>query len=288
MHPKHTIPGIGLLILAVMVFLMVGCSDDDNPLPSTGEVNGSLDDPEFTLIQEQIDEFLGDTEEMLIVGLENVYQLPTDTQYIHNMYGPMGPDDIAEYTFADGWHITYVAHFNTYADDYFRDSVMFQINSDPVQEPDNLDWMQYIRHWGFTSNQVDVTHTNKSGYVNLEFENLDQEIATINGINNTLWQWNYISEDSTIEAVFDVEMNIVDVTVGQVPTYGWISGCPISGNVAMSIEQAYSVDYNDDDDFWVRNWNVWITFNDGVADVRINSENQVWNYQCDVCNPSVY
>ncbi len=288
MHPKHTIPGIGLLILAVMVFLMAGCSDDDNPLPSTGEVNGSLDDPEFVLIQEQIDAFLGETEEMLILGLENTYQLPIDTEYIRNIYGPMGPDDIVEYNYADGWHVTYIAHFNSYANDYFRDSVMFQVNSQPVQDPDNLEWMQYIRHWGYTSNLVDVTHTNKNGYVNLEFENLDQDIATINGVNNTLWEWNYYSNDSTIEAVYDVEMNIVELQVGQVPTYGWISGCPYGGNLAMSIEQAYSVNYGDDNDFWVRNWNVWITFDDGMADIRINSENEVWNYQCEFCSPPVY
>jgi len=287
MHPKHTFPGIGLLFLAAMVFLMVGCSDD-NPLPSTGTIDGSFEDPEFVLIQDQIDDFLSSTEEMFILGLDNISQLPTDTEYIRNMYGPMGPDDIVEYDYVGGWHVTYIAHFNPFADDYFRDSVQFRINATPVEDPDGLDWMQYIRYWGFSNNQTEVTHTNKSGYLNFEFADLDQNVATVNGYSNSMIEWNYFSEDSTVEAVFDFEMEVADVTIGQVPTYGWISGCPFDGNASFTIEQAYSVDYGDTNEFWVRNWDVWVTFDYGVANVRITSENFVWNYQCEICNPATY
>jgi len=287
MHPKRSIPGIGLMFLAVMVFLMAGCSDDDNPLPSAGQVNGSFDDPEFLLVQDQVEDFLTSTEQMFILGLDNVYQLPTDTEYVRNMYGPMGPDDIVQYDYAGGWHVTYIAHFNPFADDFFRDSVQFQVNSQPVEDPDGLDWMQYIRYWGYTSNVTTQTHTNQSGYVNFQFENLDENYATVNGFNNTLVEWNYVSEDSTVEAVFDMDMTVADVVIGQVPSYGWISGCPLEGNMTFGIEQAYNVSIGETNDFRVRSWDVWVTFDMGVADISISSENEIWNFQCDVCNPAV-
>ncbi|PKK84865.1 MAG: hypothetical protein CVT49_01545 [candidate division Zixibacteria bacterium HGW-Zixibacteria-1] len=286
MHPKISLPGIGLLLLAAMLFLMPGCSDDKNPVPSTGFTAGDLENPEFLLVQDQINNFLHSTEETFLLGFENVYQLPTDTEYVRNHYGPMGPDDIVEYNYIEGWHITYIAHFNPYADDYFRDSVQFQIASEPVEDPEGLDALYYIRHWGYTSNEVDVTHTNRSGYANLQFTELDQDFGVVNGVNNSIVEWNYISEDSTVEAVYNIEMNINDITVGRVATYGWVSGCPREGRVNLTVDQAYSVNYGESSDFWVRNWDVRITFENGLANVNISSENQVWNYEYEVCNPA--
>lgn len=286
MHPKTSIPGIGLLILAALMFLMSGCSDDDNPIPSSGLTNGDPENPEFLMVQDQINDYLGSTEEMFILGMDNIYQLPTDTEYVRNMYGPMGPNDIVEYDYVDGWHITYIAHFNTYADDFFRDSVQFQIASEPVEEPEGLDAMYYIRHWGYTSNQVDVTYTNSNGYVNLQFTEMDQDFGVINGVNNSIIEWNYISDDSTVEAVFNMQLTAQNITVGKVATYGWISGCPRSGRMNLTIDQSCNVTIGENDNFWVRNWEVQITFDTGVANVQVTSDDQVWNYQCEVCNPA--
>lgn len=285
MSSRSTIAGLGLLLLAAVLFAFAGCSSDKTTTSSTGRI-GSPSDPEFLLVKQQVDSYLDSTQEVFSVGLDNVYQLPTDTEEVRNMYSPMGPDDTALYSYTDGWHVTYVSRSNAYFSDFFRDSVQFQINSVPVEEPTDLDYLHFIRHWSYTSNQTDVTHVDMSGDINLEFENLDTEIATISGSNNARVEWSFISPDSTIEAIFELNVVVTDVTVNQIPLYGWVSGCPCSGGLTIDLDNSYVVDYGDNTDFWVRRWNVDIEFDNGVAGVRISSENEVWTYTRPLCTPS--
>jgi len=287
MHPKSAIPVIGLFLLALVFIAFIGCSEEKVVVPDSNLAAGSPTDPEFLLLKEKVDGYFTETEGIFALGLENIFQLPTDTETIRNQYAAMGPNDTVQYVYINGWHVTYISRYNAYYNDYFRDSVQFMLDEVPVQEPDNIDHLQYIRYWGFTINPTDETRTNKYGYANVVFDNLDQEVSTINGINDIQFEWNYVCPDSTVKAVFDMQVAANNITVRKSFTYGWTSGCPCSGAMTMTIDNSYNVTRNLASDFWIRNWTATVTFEDGVGHVRLISDGEYWEFDCQICDPPV-
>jgi len=287
MLSKSTIPGIGLVFMMIVLLVFAGCSDDKSTsVPLDDLTNGDLEDPDFQLVKERIDNFFTNIQEDFQLGFDNIYQLPTDTDEVRNMYSPMGPDDIVTYAYTNGWHVTNVARFNASFDDYFRDSVQFQISGTPVEDPSGLDQMQYIRHWGYINNEADVTHTNTSGHINFVFDSLDTDVCNINGNDNRLIEYNYFGQDSTIHATYNFDATLLNVHVNSVPGYGWSGSCPTDGEVAIDIDQVYNVDNGSSNQFTIRNWSVSVAIQNGLAAVRVVSNNYVWNYEYQICNPS--
>jgi len=280
-------PGFGLLLLAAMLLVFGGCGDDNPPAPITTDnpVEGDLNDPVFQSVQQQIDEYLQDSHELYGLGLDNIYQLPTDTDEVRNMLGPFGPDDTVAAAYVDGWHIMYISRHTLAYNEFFRDSVQFRINSVAVEEPQGLDYMRFVRYWGYTDKNVEETHTNKNGHLDFEFTNLDTDECNVNGFNNAIYEWNYISGDSTVEAIFDMVVTVNNVTLREVPNNGWINACPFSGELTFEIDQAYQVTINHDTEFWVTSWEASVTFESGTAFVEVVRDNVYWNYSYSLCTP---
>ncbi len=287
MHHTWTKSGLGLLLLAAMLLVFGGCGDDNPPAPITtnNPVEGDLNDPVFQTVQQQINEYLQDAHELYGLGFDNIYQLPTDTETVRNMMGPFGPDDTVAAAYVDGWHVMYISRHTLSFDEFFRDSVQFRINSEAVEEPQGLDYMRFIRYWGYTDKDVDETHTNKYGHLDLEYTNLNTGACNINGFNNAIFEWNYISADSTVEAIFDMVVTTNDLSILEVPYNGWISACPVSGELTFEIDQAYSVTINYDTEFWVTSWEATVTFENGTASVEVIRNNVCWNYTHSLCTP---
>lgn len=286
MHQKRTIPGLSLLLMAALLLVISGCGDDKVPAPVTNnQVPGDLEDPEFQAVQQQIDEYLSDAHGMFDLGLDNIYQLPADTEEVRVMHAAFGPNDTVAAAYVDGWHITYVSLYNLSFNSRFRDSVQFMVNSVPVESSNSLDYLHYIRYWNYEDNNTDETYYDKSGHLDIEFTNLDQDVCQVNGFNNSILVWNYISPDSTVEAIFDMVVEVNDVYLGQVPNNGWINACPMSGDLLMDIDEAYSVTINSSTDFWVTSWSATVEFVDGTASVEVIRNNVVWNYELDLCTP---
>jgi hypothetical protein len=277
-------PGFGLLLLAVVFMAIAGCSGDDSNTPAgVNLTEGSLTDPQFLLVQGQIDSYLDSTQNVFSVGLENINQLPTDTEEVHNIHGPMGPNDTAQYTYANGWHVTYIAKYAINFNVHFRDSVQFRKNSVTIESPDSLDYLHYIRDWSLTSNLTSQTHTNLSRNINIIYSNLDSDTATINGTNNSDIEWNFISNDSTVSAVFDMNVTISNVKVVRSNLYGWVSGCACDGSLSMDINETYAATIGQDETNINRNWTVTIDIDSGVATITIVSENETWGYTHTIC-----
>jgi len=280
MRTKSILPGIGLLLLVAFVFVWVGCSDDESP---SGPTQGSETDTQFLLIQDQINEYLDSTQAVLTLGLENIVQLPTDTEEVVNIHGPMGPNDTALYSYANGWHVVYIAKYATNFNFSFRDSIQFKNGDVIVETPDPLDYLHFIQHWNLASNLTDQTHTDLTRYINLVYDNLDTDTATIDGTNNADVEWNYINGDTTITATFDMNATATDVNVVRSNLYGWVSGCPCSGEIDMTINEAYSADDGTNQASFNRTWTVTIELDDGVATVDILSNNVTWHYTYTMC-----
>ena len=283
MHTRSTIPGFGLLLLAAVVFVVAGCSDDD--APSTSNLSpGSVSDPQFLLIQGQINEYLDSTQSVFSVGLKNISQLPTDTEEVVIIHNAMGPNDTAQYTYANGWHVTYIAKYTQYYDVHFRDSVQFMNDDVVVETPDPLDYLHFIRYWELTSNLTSQTHTNLAQYINLTYDNLDTDTASINGTSNSDVEWNFISGDTTVTAVFNMNVTVENIKVARSNLYGWVSGCPCSGTISMTIIEEYSATMGADQVDISRNWSITIDIENGVASVDIVSETETWSYTYIICS----
>nr|MBN2276694.1 hypothetical protein [candidate division Zixibacteria bacterium] len=283
MRSKFSLPGFGLVLMAILALMFAGCSDDSTTVIYDDSLtNGDPEDPEFLLVQDRVNDFFTQTQEDFLLGFENIYQLPTDTEEVRNMYGPMGPEDIVNYVYANGWHITYVERNNAYFNDFFHDSVQFQIDSEPVEEPTGLDLLHYIRYCGYATNVTDETHTDYNGHVDLIFEDLDTETCTINGTNSKLLEYTYICPESTVVSTYDFDNTISDVNVNEVPSYGWSGSYPVTGEMVITVAQVRDVDYGSGSQITVRNWSVSVEIEDGVAAVRVVSDDLVWDYEMEL------
>jgi hypothetical protein len=275
MFSKSAILGIGLMAILAIALFPIGCSDDKTTT-STG-TTGSLTDPQFVLLQGQVNTYLDSSKQYFAAGLNNIYQLPTDTQDIAAAYGPMGADDTVSYIYADGWHITYVTRTNAYFSDRFSDSVQFLDGSTPLQNPSGLDYMHYIHHWDYESKLLETTHTNHNVNIDLEFSHLDSTVASINGTKDIVVDWNYISGDTNITAVFDMDIEVNDISVER-QTYGWTSGTPTEGELIFDVDESYSLDTGYGPALLIKQWNVHVSFEDGEATIRVTSEGTTWTY----------
>jgi len=250
MRAKCIMPGFGLLLLAVAFLVIAGCSSDDSNTPAgVNLTEGSMTDPQF----------------------------------LHNIHGPMGPNDTAQYAYANGWHVTYIAKYATNFNVHFRDSVQFRKNSVTIESPDSLDYLHYIRNWSLTSNLTTQTHTNLSRQTNIIYSNLDSDTADINGTSNSDVEWNFISDDSTVSAVFDMDVTVSNVRVVRSNLYGWVSGCACDGSLSMVINEIYAATIGQNETEISRNWTVTIDIDGGVAEVTIISGNETWNYSYTIC-----
>ena len=283
MRFRTVLPGLGLVVLAAIMFWAAGCSDEKSPISPINY--GSLTDPDFIMVQDQVNDYLDSSMEYFSAGLGNISKLPSDTGKIRNQYGPMNPEDTVAYAYLNGWHIVYVSRSNFRFTDRFMDSVQFMNNSEMIQNPAGLDYMHYIRHWNFANRDTTITHANLGGGIDLEFSGLDGNVATINGTKNLLAEWIYLSNDTTLRAFHDMDVRVNDVTVQKSPDYGWSSGCPTGGSVNMDINQSYILNVGAGPDLHVKAWQVTVTFNDGVAAVRVVSAGAVWSYTKTVCTP---
>ncbi len=285
MHRSNTFLGLGLLLIAAFSLTIWGCSDDKVPTPTSTVQTGDFENPEFVLVQNQINTYLDETLELYGAGLENIYQLPADTEEVRNQFVASGPNDTVTAFYAEGWHVTYVARHNSFFDDFFRDSVQFIIDGQTSETATGLEELRYIRQWGFQDNQTDETHTNQNGYCNLWFTYLDSEYGMIDGNNNVVYEWNFIDVDSSVVANFEMTVVVEDVMVQKKPLYGWISNCPLAGTLLFDIDEAYIVNNGTTFDMDVMTWDASVTFNSGVATVNVTRDNTIWNYSYDLCTP---
>jgi len=285
MRAKQFLPGMGLLALVAVMLIAFGCSDDS---PTKSYTAGSDTDPDFAMVQNQVNTFLDSTIQFFANSFDNYNVMPNDDDLVESQYSPMYPTDTATYTYDGGWHEIYVTRSNSFFTDHIRDSLQFQINNDPVENASGADFMHLVRHWDYVTGEAYTvyTHTDMEGSLDLQFADLDTELCTINGVNDITVIWNYISGDTTIEATFEIEMTVDDISIAPVPTYGWASGCPTSGEIDFTVEQSYTIETDVVSDPIEKSWTVRVEWEDGVASVRVYWGDYRWTYTRDVCDVS--
>lgn len=283
MHPHKIASGVCLLTVVALLCLAGGCSDEKTPASPSN--TGLLTDPEFIQVQDQVNVFLDSAQNYFAEGFENIYKAPVDTENVINNYGPMGPTDTATFGYYDGWYIVYISRNNAYTASVLVDSVQYRDNGEVIEDPSGLDYLHFIRKWDFVFKNTNVSHVNMSAYLNLEYSGLDQNVAAINGTKDVFVKWVYVADDSTVEAQYDMDVAVNDINLSRVPNYPWSSGCPISGNIEIDINQSYLLSTDEGKTLRVRNWVVSVTFDNGEASISVSSEGKTWNYARTICLP---
>jgi hypothetical protein len=285
MRAKVMIPGLGLLILFAVMFLAFGCSSDSSP--TSTKTAGSETDHDYLLVQGQIDVVLDSAIQFFSTGFDNYNLLPNDDDEVQAHYSPGDPSATTGYGYypATGWYEFYVSRDNGVFTDHMTDSLLFKADNSVTANPGDADYMHYIHHWDFASKLTSQTYTDyDSSWVDLEFTDLDDTQAQLNGTAQLWMNWNYVSIDTTIDADYNVFVYFNDVGIDEVPTYGFVSGCPSEGQFSFAIYQSYTLD-DGTTPVTVDNvrWNATVEFENGLATVRITNADSFWNYSRQVC-----
>jgi hypothetical protein len=273
-------------VLATILIMGFGCSDSS----TTRWIEGSETDFDYMLVQPQINNVIDSAIASFNSAFDSYNLLPTDEgddDVIIATYAPGGGDVNYTYNYyaSTGWHEIWVAQETDYYAMYTRDSVQFRQDGDFVEQSSGADYMDYIHNWIFETDNglTDETYANWTGRTQLVFTDLDQNFCELNGSGNAVINWNYISEDTTIAAEFESNVTYNDIVFGQVPSYGWVSGCPVSGQMNINFSQSYTITVDDTPSEFSHTWTISVTFDSGSASVHITRNNYTWNYTRDLC-----
>ncbi len=267
---------LGLLSLAALV--AVGCGDD-----TTSTVNwGSPDDPEFQVVQEQVDAFVDSTLEYLGNGLNTLQGISAGDGSIIPVQYIVDPNggDVLDVTYQNGWHVIYISkHFSNYATS-LRDSVQFVKDGTPQQSPAGVDSLVFKHRWDYDVVDTTVTHGVLVGNCDYTFSGLDGNQGVINGSNNVSVHHKLVTDDSTVYRDITVNATVTNLAIGYSAFSGW-SQCPVSGTVTAQVEMVYQ---NGDDPSVTTNWTVAATFTNGTVHAVASYGGVKWAYSADVCS----
>ncbi len=277
----------GVLIIALA--LMFGCSDDKTT--STPTVTyGSIDDPEFVPVKTQIDSVLTVFVDDILVGFDNLYAYPGDTESVRaDLTPPFGSPaqsnglDTLIAVYENGWHYVYATYSGEVYNARVMDSIQYQIDGTPVQDlSPSIDRVRFINSWDFTSVNPDVTHVDLAGRNNFDYTNLDQETATVSGTTVNNIEAAYIGVDTTMTNAFDFNFSATNIQIPKT-VHGWRASCPIAGTLDMTMTHTYAWTNATTQGSGVNEWTIQVTFDNGTATITAGNATTTWRYECEVC-----
>jgi len=277
----------GVIIISIAV--LFGCSSDEKTVTPT-VTYGSLDDPEFVPVKTQIDNTVTNLVNDVVAGFNNLYVAPGDTTSVQNQLTPpaIDPDpnadpDVLITIYENGWHFVYASYTGDVYYAELKDSIMFQIDGVPVQEPTtSVDYIHFIDSWTFEALNQDVSHIDYTGRNDFTLDNLEQNVAVVNGTTNHAVDIYYINGDTSMTNQFAFDVTVTNLNIPQIHDQ-WITGCPHSGTLTIGLTDTYAWTNATSNGNGTVNWDVDVTFNSGTATVEATNGAQTWRYTCEVC-----
>ncbi len=277
----------GVIIISMAV--LYGCSFDKTTTTPT-MTYGSLDDPEFVPVKAQIDNTVSTIVDDIVAGCSNLYVAPGDTSSVQNQLTPPAtqPDpeidpDVLIAIYENGWHFVYATYTGDVYYSQITDSIMFQIDDTPVQNPTTeVDFIHYIDNWTFTAINQDVSHNDFAGRNDFQIAGLDQTVAVINGSTTNSIETNYIDSDTSMTNLYTFDVIATDLNVPKILSQ-WNSGCPQSGTLNIGMSNVYNWTDATTEGTGGADWAINVSFNDGNATVTANNGDVTWRYECEVC-----
>ncbi|HOP07359.1 MAG TPA: hypothetical protein PLF13_08725 [candidate division Zixibacteria bacterium] len=276
---RFRVSSLVLGLFALIIFAMAGCGDDET---STNSNLGSLSDPEFQAVQEQVESFVDSTLEFVGNGMNTLQGISTgDGTIIPAQYAvdPDG-DDVVSVTYEQGWHVIYIAkHFTNYATS-LRDSVQFIQNGNAQQSPTDCDSLVFVHRWDYDVVDTVSSHNILNGYSDYRFSGLDGGQATINGANDLAIHNKVVYNDSTVWRDLTIDAEVTNLTIDYSAYAGW-GQCPVSGSVSATVDMTYQNGTNDPVN---TEWTFTGNFTNGVMAVTATCNSVTWKYSKQICN----
>ena len=278
MRPHKALLVLGLVAVTGLSLLVSGCSSDSN---SSNLTPGSLTDPNFVAVQNEVNNLIDSTVSYITEGLNNLLVLPGDTDVIIVSYGPTPGDSVsADYVYENGWHIvTWTGNFSGKTTS-FKDSIQFLDNSgQPQQDNNSTETLIYKHRWAESTIDTTVSYTDYSGVVALTLDNLGSGSATVSGSHSIDVSIKIVTADSTVWRDISVEGTISNLAISEVPG-GWLQNCPSSGAIGATANMTYTKDSGNP---VTSDWSFSIQFTNGSISVGVISGTTSWSYTGQIC-----
>lgn len=281
MRSFKTLSVLGFVLFTCASLFVIGCGSDD--APTTSNV-GSLDDPEFLAVQEQVENFIDSTLNIMLTGIQSTSSISSGGNVDPILYGPMFNDSNSiTISYVNGWHVVNLTNSTTDYAFNVIDSIQFY-NDDAISQLGLFaDSIWYRHHWSYDVSNKEVSYSAFEGYAGFDFRGLNSDEAVIDGTNILVADDQFVSDDSTVYKHFELSTDISSLTVAQGPA-GWSHACPSAGTISTDVQYVYAKDDGAD---VLTEWSVDMVFTEGTAAVTVSSGGMVWTYTTDVCN-SVY
>ncbi len=278
MRPHKALLVLGLVAVTGFSLLVSGCSSDSN---SSNLTPGSLTDPNFVAVQNEVNNLIDSTISYISDGLYNLLVLPGDTDVIIVAFGPTPGDSVsADYVYENGWHIvSWIGSFSGKTSS-FKDSIQFLDNlGQPQQDNNNTETLIYKHRWVEISIDTTVSFTDYSGVVALTLDNLGSGSATVSGSHSIDVSIKTVTVDSTVWRDIAVEGTVSNLAISEV-TGGWLQNCPSSGTIGATANMTYT---KDSDNPVTSDWSFSIQFTDGTIRASAISGTTSWSYTDQIC-----
>ena len=278
MRPRKALLVFGLAAVTGLSLLVIGCSGDSN---SSNLTAGSLSDPNFVAVQNEVSNLIDSTVSYISLGLNNLLVLPGDTDVIIVSYGPTPGDSVsADYVYENGWHIvSWTGNFSGKTTS-FKDSIQFLDNlGQPQQDNNSTETLIYKHRWVEITIDTTVSYTDYLGVVGLTLDNLGSGSATVNGSHSIDVSIKIVTVDSTVWRDISVEGTVSNLAIINVPG-GWLQNCPLSGTIGATANMTYTKDSGNP---VTSDWSFSIQFTDGFISVSAISGTTSWYYTGQVC-----
>lgn len=270
---------LGLVLMLGVALAFIGCGDDDET-PTTP--TGSLTDPEFMAVQEQIDLFVDSTIEFIENGFGTMNSISSGDVVDPIYYGPGFPDTNTYSTqYTDGWNIINLSMNGNGFSYGIIDSVQFFRNNQAQQNGGDADSLYFRHKWQLMYGDTVNSYANFEGYSGFDFRGLQTAEATIDGVHYLNINVKNVTADSTVWANYYFNAEVSNLVIQEGYT-GWDNSCPTSGMITSTVEVSYQ---KDQDTAIEATWDVVITFTNGAMAVSVQNGNTVWTYDQDICTP---
>ena len=265
---------LGFVLLAVFSVAFVGCGDDDSP---TGNTIGSLTDPNFVAVQEQVEMYVDSTMDYILTGFSSMSSISSGGNVDPVLYGPVYPDsDQVTITYVGGWHVVNLTKSRYNYAFNILDSVQFYSNDAVSQTSDNLDSMWYRHNWLFGMPDTTDSHLTMEGASGFDFRNLQSSAAVIDGSQDLNVYVKHVTNDSTVWRNFDQTSTVNDLVVSKGGSNAWDEVRPTSGTLHSTITVNYYNDATQVDSETI--WTVTVVFVNGDYNVSITQGTTTWSY----------
>ncbi|MFQ5499083.1 MAG: hypothetical protein ACE5FH_05385 [Candidatus Zixiibacteriota bacterium] len=271
-----------IVVAGLLVVGLSGCgSDDTTPTGSIGNSN----DPEYIVVNNQVDDFVDSSLAMLGQGLGSITKLAADDQIDPAQYivVPGGSGDAnSSYDQVTGWHTVWGTVEGTGATVTVLDSIQFRNGAGAFQQTvTDLASLTFKHVWSYDATDTAVTHTNYDGTSSFVYSNINTDQTTVSGSNNLQANVKIVAADSTVWRDLTIDGTFTGIQINKTGS-GWAQSCPVSGSLAGSVDMSYKKGTADS---VLSTWTLSLSIANGVFSSSIKSGNTTWNNAGNLCTP---